>query len=86
MERMCRLFANQFRITFLSFPESVRMRSVDGVNICNHHYSLAVKYDVNHILSCGVGRRGVRLFYASIRIRLHVAISVRSVIRCLSEG
>ena len=30
LDRKCRLAAYQFQNTFLGFPESVRMRSVDG--------------------------------------------------------
>ena len=30
LDRICRLAAYQFNNTFLGFPESVRMRSVDG--------------------------------------------------------
>ena len=30
LERICKLSACQFHNTFMGFPESVRMRSVDG--------------------------------------------------------
>ena len=74
--KRCRHFAYKLHHTFLGFPETVRIPSVDrsGADAI-HVIVIAIWFWITALIilwAAGVGRCKVRLLYACIRIRLHV--------------